>query len=286
MHSLEKYPENPQQLFLGTRHTLAILGEETGHRWLAKVVFRDDGVDKHDLLGRADAHWSFFLDTAASVMEGNAWRDGGDTFTTVAATQRFSPLDQYLMGLRSAVEVPDFFYISAPGQVETQFCRRRLPPPYDLDLDLGLRNCSPEIGVTTVGSRQTIGIDQIIAAEGPRQPPSGFSTENPTTVWRQAFILLTRPQQAAVTDIDKLEQIRAAWVPYFAQATDFRGSVDTNLQAPPPSNQPRNSTSGGGSGGCAIGASTGGDATVVGLIGYILVFLSWKCTRGRRAAAP
>jgi hypothetical protein len=280
MNNLNKYPDDPQQIFFtGIRHTLAILGEETGHRWLAKVAFREGGVDKPDLLGRAGAHWSFFVDTDASVMEGNEWEDGNGTFTTVAATQRFSPLDQYLMGLRRAVDVPDFFYIAAPGRVETQFCRRRRPPPYDLNLHLDLKNCSPEVGVTTVGTRRTVTVDQIIAAEGLRQPPSGFSTENPTTVWRQAFILLSRPGQTPVADIDRLERIRAAWVPYFAQATDFRGSVDTNLRPPPSVSQSRSSS--GGSGGCTGSANAEGDPTLASVMGFIVAFLSWKRIKRR-----
>jgi hypothetical protein len=212
-------------------------------------------------------------------MEGNEWEDGNGTFTTVAATQRFSPLDQYLMGLRSPVDVPDFFYIAAPGRVETQFCRRRLPPPYDLDFNLELRNCPPEVGVTTVGTRRTVTVDQIIATEGPRQPPAGFSTENPTTVWRQAFILLSRPGQTPVADIARLERIRAAWVPYFAQATDFRGSVDTNLRPPPSVSQSRSSS--GGSGGCTGSANAEGDPTLASVMGFIVAFLSWKRIKRR-----
>ena len=59
--------------------------------------------DRDALLGRDLAHWSFFFDSDASVMEGNDIEDlGGGSFRTVAAVQRYSLLDQYAMGL-----VPD-----------------------------------------------------------------------------------------------------------------------------------------------------------------------------------
>ena len=46
------------------------------------------------------AHWSFFMDSDASVMEGNDIEDlGGGSFRTVDAVRRYSRLDQYAMGL-------------------------------------------------------------------------------------------------------------------------------------------------------------------------------------------
>ena len=72
---------------------------------LARVsrVPRPHGQRSDALLGRDLAHWSFFFDSDASVMEGNDIEDlGGGSFRTVAAVQRYSLLDQYAMGL-----VPD-----------------------------------------------------------------------------------------------------------------------------------------------------------------------------------
>jgi hypothetical protein len=72
-----------------------VFGQELGHQWLA-YPDADDGTGPTDaLLGRAGSHWSWFLDTPGSPMEGNAWIDHGDgTFTTdLAAPYRFSDLD-------------------------------------------------------------------------------------------------------------------------------------------------------------------------------------------------
>ena len=214
MNRLDLYPADPNQDFLRTNNTLDVMGQESGHQWLAFVEFDDGGVDSTELLGRTNAHWSFFHDTDASDMEGNSWVDNGDgSFTTDEATERFSALDQYIMGLRTPAEVSDFFFIDSPSGTHTPAS-------------------APEIGVTVSGTRQDVSVNQVIASEGARVPASGFSAMNPTNVHHQAFILLIRPgTTASPADISKWDTIRAAWIPYFAVATGNRGSIDTNLGA-------------------------------------------------------
>ena len=101
MDWLGKYPDDPTQKFLGENNTLSVLGQEVGHRWLAFLEFSDrNGQRSQALLGRGLAHWSFFFDSDASVMEGNDIEDlGGGSFRTTASVQRYSRLDQYAMGL-------------------------------------------------------------------------------------------------------------------------------------------------------------------------------------------
>lgn len=196
--------------------TLTLMGQEAGHQWLAFLMFDDAGVSSDLLLGRDFAHWSFFLDSDASDMEGNNWVDNANgTFTSNELTIRYSPLDQYAMGLRSASEVPDFFFIRNPtGTIRT-------------------RSSSPEIGVTVSGTRQNVSISQITASEGVRPP--GFTGVNPTTVWHQAFILLVRAGTTpSSTDLSKIETIRSSWIPYFANAVGGRGSISTTLGTTPP----------------------------------------------------
>src|SRR5204862_1944275 len=116
MDWLGKYPDNPAVKFLGENNTLSVLGQEVGHRWLAYVHFRDRlGANSSALLGRDDAHWSFFFDSDASVMEGNDIEDlGGGSFRTVDAVKRYSRLDQYMMGAIPPSQVPTFFYVESP----------------------------------------------------------------------------------------------------------------------------------------------------------------------------
>ncbi len=221
MNRLSIFPPDPNTTFFsGTFSTLDILGQESGHQWLAKVGFGTPRSE--DLLGRASSHWSFFHDTDASDMEGNKWQDNGNgTFTTIEATARFSPLDQYLMGLRPASEVADFFFIRNPSLAfcffePLVFCQRSSPP---------------EIGVTLSGTRQNVTINQIIESEGTRSPSSGFTAVNPTTTWNQAFILLIREGTTApIPDVNKLDTFRYAWVSYFNTNTDNRGTIDATIE--------------------------------------------------------
>jgi hypothetical protein len=210
MGALSNYPANPETEFLGTNSTLEVLGQETGHRWGAFLNFIDDkGNRNNDLLGRDLAHWSFFLDSDASVLEGNDLRDNGDgSFTTVESTERFSRLDQYVMGLRPAGQIPDMFYA--------------------LDQSLTLQaGSAPQEGVTFNSSRVNVSIDQIIAAEGERIPAAADAKK----AFKMAFVLLGRqgepPSQAS---IDKLNGIRKKWQAFFKKGTDGLGAAPTKLK--------------------------------------------------------
>jgi hypothetical protein len=190
------------------------LGHEVGHRWGARLRFRDaSGGTSLALLGRAIVHWSFFLDSQASVLEGNSIRDlGGGRFETVDFTRGYSALDQYAMGLRAPGEVPPFFYVEAAD---------------DFRPNRGYKaGSTPEAGVTFTGVRRDARIDQVVAALGPRLPPAGQAP----TLWRQAYVLVsdaaaaaTEPRRAAVA------RIRAHFEPYYRAATDGRGEVATTL---------------------------------------------------------
>ena len=220
MNKLSVYPDNPNTTFLGTNTTLDIMGQESGHQWLAFLRFDDGGVTSDLLLGRQLAHWSFFKDSDASDMEGNDWSDNGNgTFTSIDATSRYSALDQYAMGLRSASEVPNFFFIKNPSAVGC----------FVFDSSVGERSCAPQIGVTVSGTRQNVSISQITAIQGTRPP--GFTGVNPTMTWHQAFILLVKPGiSVPAADLSKIEAVRAAWVPYFNAATSGKGIIDTTLR--------------------------------------------------------
>ena len=230
MNRLSLYPSSPTNNIsgLGTNNTLDVLGQEAGHRWLAFTKFDNGSFTSDELLGRDKAHWSFFLDSDASDMEGNNWQDNGNgTFTSNEATSRYSTLDQYVMGLRNASETADFFFIDNPSLVNC--------PVYDSEV--GERSCAPRVGVTVSGQRQNVSLNDIVAAEGRRQPDSGFSDINPSTTWKQAFILLVKTATASDSDLTKIGNVRKAWVPYFKSAVSNRGQVDTLLPGGEPSLQ-------------------------------------------------
>jgi len=213
MDWIGKYPEDPLQTFLGENTTVSLLGQEVGHRWLAFLEFRNHtGVRSEALLGRDQAHWSFFLDSDASVMEGNDIEDlGGGSFRTTAAVQRYSRLDQYAMGLLSASDVPTFFYVDNPVNVS------------------GGRQAdsSPRTGVTFNGTRRDVLMDDVIAINGPRQPAAADSPR----VHRQAFILVVGLGRSADSaQIAKIDRIRRAWETFFLQATEGRMQAVTSLR--------------------------------------------------------
>ena len=212
MDRLSKYPDDPSTRFLGENNTLSLLGQEVGHRWLAYLNFRDRlGERSEELLGRDSAHWSFFMDSDASVMEGNDIEDlRGGSFRTVGAVSRYSKLDQYAMGLAAPSDVPPFFYVEGPANMSQQ-----------KDKD-----SSPQIGVTFVGTRRDVLIEDIIAIHGPRVP----SAADAARIHRQAFIYVVGGGRNADTaQITKLDRIRRQWEDFFGQATDGRMRAETRL---------------------------------------------------------
>ena len=212
MDWLGKYPDSPTQKFLGENNTVSVMGQESGHRWLAFLEFRDRTGQRSDqLLGRDLAHWSFFFDSDASVMEGNDIQDlGGGSFKTVGAVQRYSLLDQYAMGLVPDTAVPPFFYVESP----TNMSATRKP------------ESAPEVGITFNGTRRDVLIQDVQAIVGVRSPSAADSPR----VHRQAFVYLVSGGKTADTgQVAKVDGIRRAWEGFFLQATDGRMQAITTL---------------------------------------------------------
>jgi hypothetical protein len=213
MDWLGKYPDSPSQKFLGENNTMSLMGQECGHRWLAFLEFRDRTGQQSDLLlGRDLAHWSFFFDSDASVMEGNDIEDlGGGSFRTVAAVQRYSLLDQYAMGLVPDSAVPPFFYVENPTNMSAN----------------RTRESAPEVGITFNGTRRDVLIQDVIAVLGARSPSSADSAR----VHRQAFVYVASAGKTADSgQVSKLDGIRRAWESFFFQATDRRMQAITTLR--------------------------------------------------------
>ena len=212
MDFLGKYPDDPGQRFLGENNTVSVLGQEVGHRWLAYLRFSDHTRQESSaLLGRDDVHWSFFMDSDGSVMEGNDIEDlGGGSFRTIGAVRRYSRLDQYAMGLVSPAEVPPFFYVADPVNLSEQKDRES----------------APDTGVTFSGTRRDVLIDDVIAIEGARAPAASESAR----IHRQAFVYVVGAGRSVdAAQIAKLERIRREWVDFFAAATENRMRAETRL---------------------------------------------------------
>jgi hypothetical protein len=191
-----------------------ILGHEVGHRWLTRASFRDASSQiSNALLGRGLAHWSFFFNSDASVLEGNQIEPaGGGRFVTVDIARRYCALDQYLMGLRAAEEVPPFFYVDEPDDFR---------PSRSFKFSSG-----PEVGVSFTGIRRDVRIEDVVAALGPRVPDALRAPR----VLRHAFVLVAdEVAPATPVRVRALARIRSNFGPWFSQATDGRGAAFSEL---------------------------------------------------------
>jgi hypothetical protein len=215
MDTLGKYPADPQTRFLGENNTLSLLGQESGHRWLAFLKFRDhNGQESEELLGRDQAHWSFFMDSDASVMEGNDIEDlGGGAFRTAATVQRYSRLDQYSMGYVTESQVPAFFYVENPSNIV---------PSRE-------REDAPRTGVTFNGTKRTVLIQDVVAVMGAREP----SPSQTSRIHSQAFIfVLSNGRTLDPAQADKIDRIRREWGTFFGRAVEGRARIESRLRLP------------------------------------------------------
>lgn len=163
-----------------------------------------------ELLGRQQAHWSFYMHSSGSHDEGNQIEDlGGGAFRTGPTSQRYGPLDQYLMGVRPAAEVPPFFFIRSPVLDGAQTAER-----------------APQSNVDIKGTKKEVTIENVIAAMGPRSPAPA---QNPAP-WRIAFLYVTDGSALDADAVALVDRIRSQFEAYFEGSTEGRFSIDTRLK--------------------------------------------------------
>ena len=213
MNQLSVWPTNPEERFAQDGNNfLTIMGQETGHQWGAFVNFIDANGDTSNLiLGRADAHWSYFFDSDHSSLEGGNWEfDSGNLFRTLTDIDFYSELDEYLVGLRRPEEVSPSFFLSSFSN-NFQSSRDRGTPSKD---------------ATATGTAVEVTIEDIIAAEGPRIPAEQDAPKD----LRQAFVLVIQngntPSQA---ELAKIANFRRTWEDYFERALDGRMTLNTSI---------------------------------------------------------
>ncbi len=136
---------------------------EIGHRFGARVHVQRAGLAPDALLGRQDFHWSYYLDSGGSPLEGNRWASAGQAWRaeTPLSPARFSDLDLYLMG------------VLPPERVRAATLLRAEPATERDCLDRPLSAVSPPQTCGAIDFDATpisFTIGEIIAAEGPRVP--------------------------------------------------------------------------------------------------------------------
>ncbi len=177
------------------------LAHEFMHRYGVFLRWNDGSSLRTDLIGRDQSHWSFFVDSDASVMLGNDWRTlPSGQFESIDVMHRYSDLDLYAAGLIAPQDVrPTALIINGTGNA----------------------NNVPRRGATTGGQAINIAIQQVIAAEGPRSPASSASQRD----YRFGWVLLKRPNQTIAADVTALmESARVAFETEMAARTGGRAT--------------------------------------------------------------
>ncbi len=197
--------------------SLVFIAHEVAHQWSGEARYRDaSGTSSGGLLGQDGAHWSYFLSSQASVLYGSDWKAAGPgQFTATGSMRRYSDLDLYLMGLLSPVEVRPFTLIRPA--VGTTAVATDLPPPN---------------GTMLSGAAETIIVDQVVAANGPRLPAASASQRT----FRAAFAILAAPGQTPTAEqVAFVDGVRRQWANQFFFMTRGRAVMETDLLEAQPS---------------------------------------------------
>ncbi len=192
---------------------LALFAHEFAHVWTAYVSYDRNGR-REPLFGNDRSHWRDDLHAPAafpwheeetdrkSLMGGGYWRDNGDWPFTPQYAYRgggFSWLDLYAMGLADANEVPDMFILQNLKRVGE--------------------------GVYT-GDKEIISIEQIIAAEGPREPSAAESQKD----FNAGFVYLLELGQTPSPDLLALHaEYRDKVQEHWFHITGGRSLITTNV---------------------------------------------------------
>lgn len=206
----------------------AVFNQEAGHRWgsFIEIGAGNNGQGPDILLGRDEGHWSYFMHSSGSPMEGNSWRDnGGGSFTTTTRFDNFyfNELDLYLMGMLPPEEVDPFFVITSP----------QIPQgARDLFGQQITKSSPPQIvePLTVSGTRVDIEIETVTSRMGMRLPRFGDAPTN----FRVVFVMLAG-SRSAMTETQKtnFEDMVDDYALGFASGTANRGSLDYVLMETP-----------------------------------------------------
>jgi len=202
----------PDGKLLPYDYAMSQIGHEMGHRWGAdaRAKVKDETIELgpvHWARGlQAPVAFPFQRPVEASAMGGGVWQDNYDgTFTQldddyyVPATG-WSYLNLYLMGMISAAEVPDFFIL-----------RNLTPAGKDA-------NGHPIFKA----DRTKITIQDVIAAEGPRQPDVDHAQKKFNT----GFVMVVQHGQSPSKElIERTSGIRNAWIDYWTTTTGHRSTM-------------------------------------------------------------
>jgi hypothetical protein len=198
-------------------YAMSQIAHEMGHRWGAFVSAKVGS----ETIPLGPTHWARGLQapvafpyrrpTEASAMGGSVWQDNFDgTFTQLdddyyVPSTGWSYLDLYLMGLIAPSEVPDFFIL------------RNLEP----------RGKDANGHSIVKADRTKVTIQDVIAAEGPRQP----GVDKSQRLFNTGFVLVVEHGHAPSRElVDRTSGIRKQWLEYWPITTGHRVTMTANPQ--------------------------------------------------------
>lgn len=234
MCHIDQYPDDPDSNMpfpLGGLTSTELLAHEMSHYWFAAMEYKKEGMEKNHPGFRGcegnsgengacspNQHWSYYFNSGPSVMYGSDITDNGDgSFTfTHSSPRKYSPFDQYVMGLRAPGEVGELFYLC--DYADESMCKEgnpALPTPH---------TAAPD----TVSGKTKIAftIDDVIRAMGERVPSSTDAPKH----FNVGFIMVSKPGFIPFPQqLEKLEKIRVRFQEWFTWATDGRATICTEL---------------------------------------------------------
>lgn len=226
-----------------------IFGQELGHAWLSFVYYDQGDGEETNLLGRSNAHWSFYMHSGGSPVQGHDWVDNADgTFTAMPTDLfRYADIDLYLMGLLPPEEVEPWFVLENPTN-----CVDSALPGGDCASDDGFQFQAPTYTITA--DRRDVTVDDVIAVEGARDPsyPSAPDT------FDISFLLIKRPDESpSEEDLQALHTIVDRSIQLWEdEQTRGLGDIINRTAFEQPDETTGGTGGSGGEGGSSTGAST------------------------------
>lgn len=183
---------------------------EIGHRWGARVDARRDGVT-YRLTGREGGHWSYFLDSGGSPLEGNRF-DPEPPLRTATPPLRldYSPLDLYLMGVLEPDAVGPIRLLH-PGAAEGLDCAG-----YNVSAASPPQTCKTNV---LSGDWVELQIEDVINSEGLRLPPA---THAASELSIGVFVMGSQPEAWTLASCERLTAGIDQALLDFARATGDR----------------------------------------------------------------
>lgn len=216
--------------YTGSQHDALFFGQEVGHRWSSYVRRAGGG---QDMLGRDEAHWSFWMDTDNSTMEGNNWEvlsnNSNRWETNFDIPVGYSELDLYLMGFMDPDEVDPWLLIGNPSVISNPYdwgegnIQPSTTPYYVIQQYVDNGDSYP---VVVQGSEITVEIEDVTSVNGSRSPDHTEAQRD----FRMAFVIMHPDgEELSFDDYLVIEDTREQLAILWEDMVENRAELTTTL---------------------------------------------------------